>query len=79
MGVGVVREARGHDCAPVMSLAQPTAPSRDLLSAVLAGHLVLHVDLRAARPFRLLQLGVVPAGVCLFEGGWGQGCGPLCV
>ena len=62
----------------VVFLAQPTAASRDLFSAAFAGQLVLHLDLRATPPIRLLQLGVVPAGACLYEGGWSCGCG-LCV
>ena len=59
----------------VLFLAQPTAASRDLFSAAFAGQLVLHLDLRATPPIRLLQLGVVPAGACLYEGEWSCGLG----
>lgn len=62
-------------CIFLVFLAQPTTASRDLFSAAFAGQLVLHLDLRATLPIRLLQLGVVPAGACLYEGGWGCVCG----
>lgn len=52
---------------------QSTAACRDLLSVVFAGELVLRLDLMSSRPVRLLQLGVVPAGVYLFEGQWRAG------